>query len=103
MRQKAGPGWSWGRERCDGDQMVFLFCETSLVLSTRSFPAPRTDLFFLNVFIFSSGKTAASKAGVSLPRGLGLSALGITDEGLPWPPADSAGPACLGSLRRSSR
>ena len=102
MRRKAGPGWRWGWERCDGDQMGFLFCETSLVLSTRSFPAPRTDLFF-NVFSFSSGKRAASKAGVSLPGGLDLSALGITDEGLPWPPADSAGPACLGSLRRSSR
>lgn len=43
MLRKLGEEGRWGREHCDGDQMGFLFRETSLVLSTRRFPALRTN------------------------------------------------------------
>ena len=68
MRGKLGSDGQCGAERCNGDQMVSLFCETSLVFCTRRFPAPRTDLFFLfsfffffKVFIFSRGQRAACR------------------------------------------
>ena len=47
MCGKLGADGQCGAERCNGDQMVSLFCETFLVFCTRRFLAPRTDLFFL--------------------------------------------------------
>lgn len=44
VRKKGTDGWE-RREHCDHDQMGSLFRETSSVLSTRRFPALRTDLF----------------------------------------------------------
>lgn len=42
---KQGADGCWGRERCNHDQMDSVFRETSSVLSTRRFPALKTNLF----------------------------------------------------------
>ena len=110
MRGKLGSDGQCGAERCNGDQMVSLFCETSLVFCTRRFPAPRTDLFFLFSFFFFFFKYLSShvvkgqhagKEGVSLPGGLGPPTLGIAQEGLPWPAAGLCGPSSWARRARS--